>query len=117
MTSRAANAFGDVNTVIEEDEIRQIIHPIPTKAGRSGHAVADGFEHGRFPPQLRMAGHVVRQDDGALLKSILLGNVQRRRRRARGMPPHGWTNNIVDWTDHTMIEITELAQDGAAFEQ
>jgi hypothetical protein len=57
MTGRAADAFLHVDAVIEENEIWQLIHPVPLQRLIGGQALAHGREHGRVGPNLRMAAH------------------------------------------------------------
>jgi hypothetical protein len=47
VTGRAANTLGDVNAVIEKDEIGQFVDPIPTKRNIRGQALPDGSEQRR----------------------------------------------------------------------
>jgi hypothetical protein len=57
MTGIAADALGDVNAVIEIDEIRQVVHARPYQRLPGAEAFPDGFQHRRFGPDLRMTIH------------------------------------------------------------
>ena len=53
----AANAFVDVDAVIEEDEVGQVVHAGPAKRFIANKAVAHGRKHRGIGPELGMAGH------------------------------------------------------------
>lgn len=53
----AADAVIDVNAVVEKNEIRRVVHAIPMQRFILRQAFADGREHRRIFPDLRMAGH------------------------------------------------------------
>ena len=57
MAGLAADALVDVDTMVEVDKVRQIVHPVPLY----GHIIAEArphwFEYRRFGPDLGMAGH------------------------------------------------------------
>jgi hypothetical protein len=53
----AANAFIDVNAVIEKDEVGELVHPRPLQRFSRLVAGADWFEQLRVGPDLRVAVH------------------------------------------------------------
>src|SRR5437763_7084532 len=57
MAGIAAYSFINMNAVIEVDEIRKIVHPIPHRRFAAAEALAHGFQHGRSRPNLRVAVH------------------------------------------------------------
>lgn len=57
MTRRASDAVIDVDAVVEENEIRSSIDPVPGQPNVIGKAVPDRRQHRRLPPNLRMASH------------------------------------------------------------
>ena len=57
VAGRTTDAFLDVNAVIEENEIGQLIHPLPANGLSSRHALADGRENRGILPDLRMTSH------------------------------------------------------------
>lgn len=60
----AADAFGDVDRVIEVDVIRQAVDPVPVDRPPPRQTFADGREQRRLGVKLRMAGHAgVRRGD------------------------------------------------------
>jgi len=57
VTSRAADAFGDVDAVIEIGEVGQIVDTIPFQGRIGCQAGTYGPEQRRFHPQLRVTSH------------------------------------------------------------
>ena len=57
VTSRTADAFRDVDAVIEIGEVRQIVHAVPSQWRILVEARAHWSKHGRFRPDLRMTRH------------------------------------------------------------
>lgn len=57
VTRRAANAFIDMNAVIEIDEIRQMVHPDPLDGFIASIALTDWLKVGGSAEQNRMAVH------------------------------------------------------------
>src|SRR5208282_6054938 len=53
----AANAFGDMNAVVEIDEVRQLIDARPLERLAGPVARANGLKHGSIRPNLRVAVH------------------------------------------------------------
>ena len=57
VTGRAADAFCDVNTVIEIDVARQIVNAIPFQRGARRKTLPDRRQYRRVVEDLRMACH------------------------------------------------------------
>ena len=57
MARGAANALGDVNAVIEADEVGQPVDTAPDERLAGGEAGANRLEHRRIRPDLRVAVH------------------------------------------------------------
>jgi predicted nucleotidyltransferase len=57
VTRGATDPFIDVNTVLEVNEIRQIVHPRPLDRPARAKAVAHRFQNRAFGPNLRVAIH------------------------------------------------------------
>ena len=55
--SRAADAFCDMDRVIEVDVVGQLVDAIPVQRLVFGQALAHRRQHRRAGPELRMAGH------------------------------------------------------------
>src|SRR4051794_10045268 len=53
----AADTLVDMNAVVEIDEIRQFVSPLPLDGPAAAEAFADRFQHRRVRPDLRMAIH------------------------------------------------------------
>ena len=53
----AADSLVDVDAVVEVNEIGQVVDPVPGDGRIVPEAGAHRFEHGRFAPDLGMAGH------------------------------------------------------------
>ena len=53
----AADAFVDVDAVIEVDEIREVVDTCPFHGGLGAPAFADRLKHGCVGPDFRVAGH------------------------------------------------------------
>ena len=57
VTGRAADAFRDMNAVIEIGKVRQIVHAVPAQRRILVEARAHWSEHRRFRPDLRVTRH------------------------------------------------------------
>ena len=57
MAGGAADAFLNVDAMIEEDKIRSLIDALPMNRLARGEALANGRSHRRVFPHLRVAGH------------------------------------------------------------
>src|SRR5437868_10515528 len=57
VTALASHTFINVNAVIEVDEVRQVVHPLPLQGSAGAVAFTHGLEHGRARPYLRVAVH------------------------------------------------------------
>ncbi|MNY20907.1 hypothetical protein D3C86_1544210 [compost metagenome] len=57
VTTRAADALGHVDVVVEVDVVRQLGDPVPGERHVLGEALAHRREHGAFGPDLGVAGH------------------------------------------------------------
>lgn len=57
MTTRAADAFGDVNAVVEIDIVWQIIDPVPDNRLVIDQAMSQGGQKPSVRPNLGVAGH------------------------------------------------------------
>jgi len=57
VAGRAANAFLNVDAVIEKNEIGSLVDSLPVEGLTCGETFADWREHWRIGPQLRMATH------------------------------------------------------------
>ena len=81
VTTKAANTFVYVNTVIEIDKIREIMDPRPLDGSAAAEAVAYRFQHGRIGPDQGMTIHagLGRRDSrkaGLLNRSVAVTAVQ-----------------------------------------
>ena len=57
----ATDPFGDVDAVVEVDEVRKLVQPLPVEGMPLLNASISGFKHGLIGVQLRMAGHACRE--------------------------------------------------------
>lgn len=57
VTAYAAHPATEVDAVIEIDEIRKIIHPLPGDGRSVPKTLPDRFQHGSVLPDLSMAAH------------------------------------------------------------
>ena len=57
MTGLASNAFGDVNVVLEVDEIRQVVYSSPLERRVVAETRPDRFEYGRLGPDQGVTAH------------------------------------------------------------
>src|SRR5690242_1145195 len=61
MTTAAADPLGDVNGMIEVDEVRQLVHAAPLEGPSACECRTQGGEDGSGLEQLRVAGHAGRE--------------------------------------------------------
>ncbi len=92
MAAFATDAFGDVDVVPEENEIRKLGHPRPTDGLVFGKALADGRQHRSIGPDLRVTGHA---------------GLRRRQSRLRSRFDAGMAIAAIDSQFARMMPVTE----------